>query len=208
MRARRAAVIAAVAALCGCPFHPRAPQPAPDRGDWARVRDEATRQFQLYDGLDHRATATATYLSPEVREARARRIAVWFAWSEAELQRRLADERAEAAQFDDFVLSFYTADRDSNDLDALRSVWRIEVDTGTGQIIARDVHALGADANLTALFPWVGPFDTVYLIRFPRAPTMPLAGRPFVLRLSSGLGQVVLNWGAPPKPIVVYRQAP
>ena len=118
------------------------------------------------------------------------------------------EERTEAGQFDDFVLAFYTADRDANDLDAPRSVWRIEMDTGKAQVLSREAHALDKDANVTALFPWVGPFDTVYLLRFPRVPTLPAADHWFLLRLSSGLGQVLLDWRKPAKPVVLYRQAP
>ncbi len=206
---RRAVPLAALAAtLAGCPFHAREPVPGPDEGDWAAVRDGATRRLQLYDGLVHRATATATFLAPSVREARARRLARWLSWTEDELSRRLAAERAEADAFDEFVVAFYTADRKANDLDAQTSVWRVAVELGAVEILASKIGAIDSDATVVALFPWVAPFDTVYRIRFPHPPDGPLAGRPFVLRISSAMGPLALDFGAKPRQVDVPRQAP
>ena len=204
----RVLAVAAAVALAGC-YHPREPTPQPNRGEWADVRDAATRQFKLYDGLIHRADAIVTYLSPQVREARARRLAEWFAWTPADLQRRLADEQAEADRFDDFVLALYTADRALNELDTRRTQWRITLEAGDSQTTSREVHALDVDASVSSLFPYVGVFDTVYVVRFARVPgAPPLEGRPFVLRLSSGYGQLPLDFGAPPRPLEIFRQAP
>ena len=207
MTGRVLAVAAAVALAGGST--PREPTPQPNRGEWADVRDAATRQFKLYDGLIHRADAIVTYLSPQVREARARRLADWFAWTPADLQRRLADEEAESDRFDDFVLALYTADRNLNELDTRRTQWRISLEVSGGQMTSREVHALDVDSTVSSLFPYVGVFDVVYVVRFARVPgALPLEGRPFVLRLSSGYGQLPLDFGAPPRRLEIFRQAP
>ncbi len=208
-RARAAALLAAaLLGPTGCPFHPRAPTPGTNQGDWAQRRDGASRRYELYDGLVHRASATATYLSPEVREARARRLASWLSWTDAELTQRLADERAEAAAVDDFVIVFYTADRHDNDLDGLRSVWRVAVLVGSLEVLPTEIRALDDDATVRTLYPWIGPFDTVYRARFPHPPDGALAARPFVLRISSALGALPLDYGAPAQPIEIPSQAP
>ncbi len=198
---RRAVPAAALAAaLAGCPFHAREPVPQPDQGDWAAIRDGATRRFELYDGLVHRATATATFLATPVREARARRLARWLSWTEDELSRRLATEHAEADAADEFVVAFYTADRKVNDLDAPTSVWRVAVELGPVEILPSKVTAIDADATVTGLFPWVGPFDTVYRIRFPPLPGGPRGDTGVVFQLASALGQVPLDYDLPPVP--------
>jgi hypothetical protein len=202
---RAAPALALATALAACSS---APVPGPDEGDWAAVRDGATRRGTLYDRLVHRATATATFLAPQVREARVRRLATWLAWTPDELTRTIAAERAQADAADEFVVAFYTADKHANDLDAPASVWRIAVETGGLEILPTKVTAMDADATVTGLFPWVGTFDTVYRVRFPHPPDGPLAGRKFVLRISSALGALPLDFGAKPKVIDVPRQAP
>jgi hypothetical protein len=191
------AATAALLVVAGCPFHPRAPQPSSIQGEWGAARNGATRRALLYDGLKHRATGTATHLSLEVREARARRLAEWFGWTPRELADRLAAERAEAARGEEFLLAFYTADPRANDLDAPRSVWRVALKLGSEDVVASRVTSVDADANTAGLFPYVGPFDVVYRVFLPRPPSGELDGRAFVLEIASALGKVALDYGVP-----------
>lgn len=193
----RAAAAAALFVLAGCPFHPRAPEPRPWEGEWAKVRDAVTRRAILYDGLKHRATATATYLSLAVREARARRLAKWLGWTPKELEDRLAKERAEAAAGEEFLLAFYTAVPLENDLDAPRSIWRVALKVGTEDLLATRATSQESDATTVGLFPYVGPFDVVYRVILPHSPSGPLEGRPFVLELASARGKLEIDFGAP-----------
>ncbi len=193
--ARATAALAAALALAGCPFKPRNPVPSPLEGDWAAARDAATRRVQLYDGLEHRATATATHLGLPEREARARRMGAWLGWTAAELDAHLAQERAEAEAGEEFLVALYTAKRLDNDLDSPATIWHLAVRTPGGEVTALRAQAIDADATIAELFPYVGVFDTVYRVRFPRLPDGPLSGRPFVLELASALGKLDLDFG-------------
>ncbi len=197
MSARAAAAIAAALVLAGCPFHPRTPVPATRAGEWAIARDAATRRALLYDGFDHRATATATHLSLAVREARARRLAEWLGWTEQELTEALAKERADATAGEEFVLAFYTADRKMNDLDAPRSVWRVAVKVEGADLLATRVTSIDSDATTVGLFPYVGPFDTVYRIFLPHPVGAALDGKPFLLEVASALGKLDIDYASP-----------
>ena len=188
-----AALAAAALAAAGC--HAHAPLPRTLEGEWAVARDGATRRFVLYDKLDHRATATATYLSLPVREARARRLAEWLGWTEPELNARLAQERSEYAAGEEFLLSFFAADSRAQDLDAPRSIWRVAVKVDGADVLASRMTSLEPDRNLVGLFPYIGPFDVAYRVLFPRPPSGEIAGKPFVLEITSALGKVVLDWG-------------
>jgi hypothetical protein len=195
----RNAVAVALLVLAGC--HPRSPQPPTREGAWALARDAATRRAIVYDGFKHRATGTATHLSLAVREARAHRLAEWMGWTPKELEDRLATERADAAAGEEFVLAFFTADPKANDLDAPRSVWRVALKVGDEDVLARRVTSVDGDATMVGLFPYVGPFDVVYRVFLPHAPSGPLEGRPFVLEIASALGRLSIDYGAPdPKP--------
>jgi hypothetical protein len=198
--ALRLAAAAALVALAGCPYHPRAPMPRPREGEWSQERNRETRRAILYDGLQHRATATATYLSPEVRVARARRLAEWLDWTPKELEDRLAQERAEAAAGEELVLAFFTAQPRENDLDAPRSIWRVALKVGSEDLLPTRVTSVQADATLAELFPYVGPFDVVYRVSLPHSPSGPIVDRPFIVQLASALGKIELDFGAPPEP--------
>ncbi len=189
--------LAAAAALALGACLPRRPVPQTTEGEWAQARDTASRRRFLYDGFDHRATATATHLSLAVREARARRLALWFGWTQEELDRRLAQERKEAAEGEEFVIALYTAEPRQNDLDAPRSIWRVAVKVGDADLLAKTVTGLERDATVTGLFPYVGAFDVVYRATFPPAPGGPLGDRKFVLELASALGKIDLRFGEP-----------
>jgi hypothetical protein len=198
---RRHALALLALALAGCGavqgfksrLPPREPQPGPDDGAYADLRDGATRSAKLYDGFVHRADVTVTWLSAEVREAGTRRLGAWQGWSPAELEAALAAQQAEAAKGEQFLISLYTADRKHNDLADPGSIWRIHVDDGTTLAAATSVELMPRDANVRQLFPYVGVFDVVYKARVPWTGE-PLAGRRFSLKLMSALGPLVLDF--------------
>jgi hypothetical protein len=206
----RAAAVTLLLLAAGCglvnPFQ-RAPTPGADDGDWGRLRDQASRQATLYDGFDHRASAAATWLSTPVREAAARRQAEWQGSNAAQVEQAVARARAEAARGEEFMLAVYTAERRANDLDAPRSIWHIELDDGETRVPAAEVTAVPADANVRQLFPYVGPFDLVYAVRFAWTGA-PLQGRPFSLRISGSLGALPLDFGPAGQRAVAPRATP
>ena len=201
MKGALSTVAAAAAALvlgCGAinTVRTKAPDPAVNEGEWAALRNLSTRRAVLYDEFQYRATVTATYLSPQLREARAQRLAKWLGLTDKELADRLAQEAAEAAKFEDFTVSLFTADRTANDLDAKKSVWRLALCLEDGsEIVTHDAEVLEPDATVRNLYPYVGPFDVVYRVRFNRAPGASLGGRLFTFELASALGKAELRYG-------------
>lgn len=193
----RGTAAAALLALSGCPLHARAPLPPTREGEWAAARDAATRRAILYDGLAHRATATATHLTLTVREARARRLAEWLGWTPQELEARLAQERAGAAAGDEFVLAFYVAQPRGNDLDAPQSIWRVALKVGDADVLATRATGLESNATTVGLFPYVGPFEVVYRVTFPHPPGGAREGKSYVLEIASALGKLSLDFGTP-----------
>ncbi|MGB8932088.1 MAG: hypothetical protein WCC48_12670 [Anaeromyxobacteraceae bacterium] len=197
----RTVSIALAAVLAGCGTLSHAPDPEIDSGAWPEARDRSTRFTDLYDGFEHRASIWTVRLTLEVREERTRRLAQWLSWTQAELEAKLAEERAEAGKWDDFVVFLYTADQKWNDLDATSSIWRLEFDVGGGEALAARAESIGRNATFDALFPMGGPFDTAYRLRFPLQSdgATPLPG---FLRLASALGEMRLAYtpGAKPTP--------
>jgi hypothetical protein len=199
---------ASALALAGCALLQKSPQPSTTEGEWATARDGATRRALLYDRFNHRASVTATLLTLEVREARARRLAEWFGWTPAELDARLAQERADAAKGEEFFVAFYTSDTRDNDLDAPQSIWRVAVKLENADVVAKRVTATDKDANLLVLFPYIGQFDVAYRVLLPPAPGGPLAGRDFALEVTSAVGKLSLDFGAPSGPLTPQGPVP
>lgn len=212
---RRHALALLALALAGCgtlrgvksQLPPREPQPGPEEGPYADLRDAATRRARLYDGFVHRADATATWLSEEVRDAGTRRLAAWQGWSTAELEAALAAQHAEAAKGEQFLIALYTADRKHNDLADPGTIWRIQLDDGTVQAVAATIEVVPRDANTRQLFPYIGSFDLVYRARVPWTGE-PLAGRRFSLKLLSALGPLVLDFAPGVSETTRPHQAP
>ena len=117
---------------------PRCPRPARASGPSRATR--ATRRTVLYDRFKHRATATATHLSLPVREARARRLAEWLGWTPAELEARLAAERARARGRRGVRALASTRPTAARTTSTRRSsVWRVALKTGGEDLLATRV---------------------------------------------------------------------
>jgi hypothetical protein len=201
---------AAMLLLAGCPsavLTQRAPVPGADDEAWGKVRDAASRRADLYDGFVHRATASATWLSPPVREAAVRRLAEWQGLGPAETEKALEASRQQVALGEEFMLAFYSADRRANFLDAKETVWHIELVAGDVRAPAIEVRELTSDATIKQLYPYVSPFDVVYRVRVKWSGP-PLEGRPFALSVASGYGAVVLDFGPDGERPTRPRQAP
>ena len=199
-RTRLLALLLSLAAVAGCKtintFKTKSPDPGTNEGPWATVRNASTRRGIIYDEFQQRAMATATYLSPGVREARTRRLGEWLGWTDKELADHLAAEAAEAARYDDFLLAFFCPDRRSNDLDSRNSVWRLalRLDDGT-EVVTRDATVVDTNATLVNLLRYLSAFDTVYRVRFNRVAGAPLQGRRFTFQIASALGKIELVYG-------------
>ncbi len=199
MRARRAILAAggAAALALGCALVlPEQPNPSPEEGEWPAVRDRFTRSRKIYDRFDHIASATATYQAWEVRAARTDRLARWKRMTEEERQALLAVERAQADECEEFLVAFFTAAFEENDLVSPRRVWRVAlVVPGAGELLPVQATELRKDANLVALYPYVGSFDGLYRLRFPRwTGPQPLSQIPFSLVIASGSGAIELRF--------------
>jgi hypothetical protein len=186
-----AAALFASALAC---FYRAAPQPTPFEGEWARVRDQYARSAKLYDGFTTRAFAQVVYAAPEVRRARVDRLAAWRGMTTEEKERLAATERADGERWEEFLVSFFTAERDDNDLNARNSIWRVAlVVPGAGESLPERVEELRPDATLRELYPEIGDFDIVYRVRFPHWPS-PLTDRPFSLEIASARGRLTFRW--------------
>src|SRR5690606_16174795 len=114
--------------------------------------------------------------------------------TEAELEALLVEEMRAGEEFLDFFVGFFTEQLAWNDLDAVTSIWRVDLLIGGARVL-RPVaieRIVDPDPNIRALYPYLGAFSRAYRIRFPRRDELgnPLIGpdaTEITLRVSSAV---------------------
>ena len=175
-----------------------------------------TEHREVYSGLDTRLYCAATYQSPEFREARTRRQAMFQTWTEAKLDDALARERTDAAQVHEVVFGVSVVDRRFDDFDSKSTIWRLSLATDQGEVSPLAVKRMGrANQDMRAYYPYLGDFWTMYTVRFPQttAAGQPLVAsntRALLFRMSSTQGQVEMAFpvAAPAAPFPPPPTAP
>jgi hypothetical protein len=182
--------LAALALASGCGVL-RNPHGGPVAEAWTRARAQDTRGTKLYDRFETHAIASATWQSAEVRARRGAQVADWRAMTAAEQAALQAAEAEAAAQADEFLLSLFTSDLRDNDLDAPASIWRVALlAEGQPERARPEIKLVPVDAQLLDLYPFIHTYDTVYRVRFPRAPGQPPLAPPFTLRIAGSKGRL------------------
>jgi hypothetical protein len=214
---RTAALVLVVGAAACAGAPPAIGEPGaqvPDRAAEASYQaalSRATEHREVYTGIDTQLFTAATYQSPDFREARTRRQAMFQTWPQAKLDDALARERAEAAQVHEIVFGVSIVDRRFDDFDSKNSIWRLSLATDQGEVTPIGIRRVGrANQDLRAYYPYMGDFWTMYSVRFPLttstgAPLVGPATRALLFRMSSTQGQVempfaVATSGATPAP--------
>jgi hypothetical protein len=191
---RRALLPVLLLLLAGCRL--RLPPPGPSEGrDWTEARLRWSRSAKLYDRFEAHAFVAVAYQAPALRQARLEQVADWRSMTTVERKALAEAEAAEASRWEEFLVSLYTSDPQDNDLDLGHSIWRLAlVVDGEGEALPAEVKSVRTDAELRELYPFIGDFDAVYRVRYPRWKGEPLAGRRFQLRLAGARGQVALDF--------------
>ena len=110
-----------------------------------------TSEARIYRGLDLELMTSATFKSPEFREAYA---------NEYDRTYKL---------YNDFIMSAYVPDKKWNDFNKKDSIWKIYLNAGNEKKIKpleiRKIKKI--DAVLTHFFPYINTWESIYLVRFP-----------------------------------------
>ncbi|MEW6671068.1 MAG: hypothetical protein AB1427_05155 [Thermodesulfobacteriota bacterium] len=169
--------------------------------------DGWTRKCRIYmGGLDLELVAAATFKSHAFREAYTAEYARAYKLSRAEQEKMLADQTEAANMYNDFVVSAYIPDKRWNDFDTKETIWKVYLSRGDEvQIKPVEVRRIKpVNAVLTHFFPYISPWDVVYLLRFPvlvpgtNDPVPEGAAGPVKLLITSVRGSAELFWGERP----------
>jgi hypothetical protein len=164
-----------------------------------------TRSAKVYQLLDNKLFVTATFHAPEFRRAFAVAFPDIYGHGGKITRRELVDLSGGVEQYHTFFLSVHTPDVRWNDLAKNDSIWHCSLrGSGEASVSSEEVVPVKVDENLRAVYPYIGRFDKIYLVRFPL--TDPLhrmvidaTTTAFSLRIASALGSAELTWelGAP-----------
>jgi hypothetical protein len=157
---------------------------------------------EVYVRLDTRLLVGATFQTWPFREARVHRSAAFEKLPQAEVDKRLAAERAEADASNDFFVGVHLDDYRFDDFDRKDTIWRVALIVNGQEVTPLKVERIGrANVNLRALYPYLDDFWTAYRFRFVKktaagAELIPEGTEQVTLRFASSLGSADLKLAA------------
>src|SRR5260370_41733128 len=124
---------------------------------------------EIYDRLDTRLFAAATYQSWPFRQARVQRMALFQVQPPPVVLKKLDLEKTEVDPFHDFFLGVHVNARRFDDFDRPNSIWRVSLFTPTAETSPASIQRIGpSDLNMPAIYPHMDEFCEGYRVRFPR----------------------------------------
>jgi hypothetical protein len=128
-----------------------------------------TSEASIYRGLALELMSSATFKSPEFREAYANEYARTYKLSREEKEKLIKDQKEASLIYNDFIMAAYVPDKKWNDFNKKDSIWKIHLNAGNGKKIKpleiRKIKKI--DAVLTHFFPYITTWESIYLVRFP-----------------------------------------
>ena len=170
--------------------------------EYKAVFEDWTKEDRIYKGFDCKLIAAATYKSMQFRKAYAQEYGKLYRLSPAERDKILKDQADAAATYNEFFFAAYVPDRKWDDFQEEKSIWKIDLRVDGGMRVAPvEIRKLKRNnVVLKHFFPYVTPWKSVYLLRFPakqRDTGEALVGdrsRKLMLSVSSVLGSAEMEW--------------
>ncbi|MCJ7616813.1 MAG: hypothetical protein MUO43_09795 [Desulfobacterales bacterium] len=128
-----------------------------------------TSEVRIYRGLDLELKASATFKSPEFREAYANEYVRSYNLNREEKEKLIKDQKEASLIYNDFIMAAYVPDKKWNDFNKKDSIWKIHLNAGNGKKIKpleiRKIKKI--DAVISHFFPYINTWQSIYLVRFP-----------------------------------------
>jgi hypothetical protein len=161
-----------------------------------------TREGRIYDGLDVRLIAAATYMSSKFRKAFSEEYARIYKLTELEKDKLISDQENAGAGYEDFIFAAYVPEKTWDDFHKKDSIWKIYLSRDDiEQIKPIEIRKLDKrDAKTGYFYSYVTPWKSIYRLRFPklisdqRGDTQQNKTGSFKLVLTSVLGSTEMIW--------------
>jgi len=128
-----------------------------------------TREARIYQGLDVKLIASATYKSPTFRQAYVTEYTRAYALTDALKTKLENDQYTAAGMFHEFIFAAYVPEKDWDDFNKRDSTWNLFIVTDSGKrVLPVEIRKIKKpDAVFKHFFPYVTPWKSIYLVRFP-----------------------------------------
>jgi hypothetical protein len=178
-----------------CSLEPKAKEGVPtvDISDYENLVEKNTKNIESYNGLSNQLNAYATKLDSKMTEAMMARSGQIYQWNSVIFQEEKTKAVAELATKTIFFLSFYTPERNHNNLTAKKPIWKIYLDVGGQRYEGSATKIKTMLADLESLYPHHNRFATPYKIEFS-VPTVRTENEPQVFTITGPSASVVLNF--------------
>ena len=163
----------AAISVAGCRQYFRTGDSEPS-GRYRSIMKQWSREARAYDGMDLQLLVAATYQSRAFTEAYVSEYARIYRVDPSATQ-QLADAQQQIVRgYYQFLVAAYVKERRFDDFDKTDSIWKIYLTVNDGKRLEPvDIQATKyADPKIRFFFPYVTPWKSAYIVRFPRSGTV------------------------------------
>ena len=112
----------------------------------------------------------ATYLSPEFREARRKKLAYLYEWNGSDLQKQIQSDQEEMAKYDVLFLGIYAGSSSLPEVGKNDKIWKIVLQAGDHNPVTSVAFEKISITQLEkTLYPYLDKWSQAYMIRFPKS---------------------------------------
>lgn len=156
--------------------------------------DAFTRSKTVYSEFETRATIKATYKTPEFNETYFKEYARLYGLTEEEKKKRQDVQAQIDSDYSEFLFYAYTPDKEANDFDRARSIWKVYILYDNGKRLTPvEIRKIDKITPVHSTFyPYINPHHGFfYTVKF----SPPIQrDMPFKLVFASVIAKVELDW--------------
>ena len=163
--------------------------------DYRAILARWTRKGSIHRGLKTELLIAATYKVEEFRRAYTEEYARVYMLTSAQNATMMDDQIEAAEDYDDFLVSIYTEEKEWDDFSERDSLWKIYlIKDGQLRIEPLEIRKVKKSRALSETFyPFISPWSSIYLFRFKKK-DLPQPSKSVELVLTSAPGSATLRW--------------
>ncbi len=162
--------------------------------EYKEITSAYTQNKKKYDGFYNRFDASIIFLNTKVQEAVLRRRADFLQWNQDEYLKEREKGFQESSSSTRFFLSFFTPDREQNNLHVpAKSIWKVYLEVDGRRLEAKIRKLMTSPADLHNTYPFFGRFHTPYEVLF-EIPTSVSERTPVRLIVTSSQGSAEFDF--------------
>lgn len=152
-----------------------------------------TQKTEVYDGLYNKLTLQVTRLDAEMTENLMAYSAKLSQWSLEKYQEEKSKRISKQTEATEFFMSFYTPERQHDDLSLKRTSWKIYLEVGGQRYEGKATKIKTLFLDLEPTFPFHNRWSTPYSVTFPVS-TLATEGKPLLMTVTGPLATTQLNF--------------